>query len=97
MAKETRTIPVHALGDDRIHLAPPHLGRLRQGQLKTLCGLVAVTALSPFVMAEDSRKRCPACFGTAKPKKPKATESGGKEPPKRPSSARSKQKTPRRG
>ena len=57
-----QTIPVHALGDERIHLALPHRGRLRQGQLKTLCGLQAVTALSPFVLAEKGN-RCRTCFG----------------------------------
>ncbi|HVV65724.1 MAG TPA: hypothetical protein VHC42_09655, partial [Rhizomicrobium sp.] len=66
MTREPRTIPVHVLGDERIHLAPPHFGRLKQGQLKTLCGLVAVTALSPFVMAEEKRARCPVCFRTGK-------------------------------
>jgi hypothetical protein len=64
-----RTIPVHALADDRIHLAPAHLGRLRQGQLKTLCGLVAVTALSPFVLADPEMARCKTCFGVSQPVK----------------------------
>jgi hypothetical protein len=63
---ETRTIPVHALADERIHLAPAHLGRLKQGRLKTICGLLAVTALSPFVLAEPERRRCPTCFPAAK-------------------------------
>jgi hypothetical protein len=63
MAKATQqTIPVHALGDERVHLAVPHRGRLRQGQLKTLCGLQAVTELSPFVLAETGN-RCRTCFG----------------------------------
>ena len=56
------TIPVHALGDQRIHLALPHLGRLRQGQLKTLCGLQAVTELSPFILAQKGQRRCRRCF-----------------------------------
>ena len=57
------TMPVHALGDDRIHLALKQPGRLRQGYLKTLCGLQAVTALSPFAVAGRSAKRCRKCFG----------------------------------
>jgi hypothetical protein len=55
-------IPVHALGDERTHLALPYRGRLRQGRLKTLCGLHAVTELPLFVMAE-TRDRCRKCFG----------------------------------
>lgn len=58
-----RTIPVHALADERVHLAAAQLGRLKQGYLKTLCGLQAVSALSPFVLAEKGRKKCPTCFG----------------------------------
>jgi hypothetical protein len=54
-------IPVHVLGDTRIHLAPPHRGRLRQGRLKTLCGKLAVSELPLFVMAEK-KGRCPKCF-----------------------------------
>ncbi len=60
--KPTRTIPVHALDDKRTHLALPQLGRLRQGRLKTLCGLQAVTALPLFAMAEAGN-RCKTCFG----------------------------------
>jgi hypothetical protein len=56
-----QAIPVHALGDERIHLALPHRGRLRQGRLTTLCGLQAVTELSPFVLAEKGN-RCRTCF-----------------------------------
>ena len=48
MPEPSRTIPVHVLADERIHLASAHLGRLKQGRLKTLCGLLAVSALSPF-------------------------------------------------
>ena len=62
-AKPTRTMPVHALADDRVHLAVEHRGRLKQGRLKTLCGLQAVTALSPFVLADKAQKRCRTCFG----------------------------------
>ena len=58
-----RTIPVHALADERVHLAPAQLGRLRQGYLKTLCGLQAVSALSPFALADKSQKQCKTCFG----------------------------------
>ena len=54
-------IPVHVLGDTRVHLAPPHRGRLRQGRLKTLCGKLAVSELPLFVMAEK-KGRCPKCF-----------------------------------
>ena len=61
MAKRVRTIPVHALDDKRTHLALPHHGRLRQGRLKTLCGLQAVSELALFAMAEE-RSRCKKCF-----------------------------------
>lgn len=57
------TMPVHALGDERIHLALTQRGRLKQGYLKTLCGLQAVSALSPFALADAGRKRCKTCFG----------------------------------
>jgi hypothetical protein len=57
-----QTMPVHVLGDDRIHLAQRHLGRLRQGNLKTLCGQLAVSELSPFVLANVHAERCPVCF-----------------------------------
>ena len=63
MAGPTRTIPVHVLADERIHLAPAHAGRLRQGRLKTLCGKIAVSALSPFSVAEPGKQRCRTCFG----------------------------------
>ena len=63
MKNPRRTIPVHALADERIHLALAHLGRLRQGQLKTLCGLQVVSELSPFAVAEPGRSRCRTCFG----------------------------------
>ncbi len=55
-----RTIPVHALDDERMHLSPAHLGRLKQGTLKTLCGRLAVTELSPFATA--TTKGCRTCF-----------------------------------
>ena len=62
MAKApVRTIPVHALDDDRVHLAPARRGHLRLGRLKTLCNKLAVTELSPFAAAGP--KRCKACFG----------------------------------
>jgi hypothetical protein len=60
--KPQRTIPVHALADERTHLALPHHGRLKQGQLKTLCGLQVVSALSPFALAEPAKTRCRTCF-----------------------------------
>jgi hypothetical protein len=60
--KPARTIPVHALADKRIHLAPAHLGRLKQGYLKTLCGLQVVSELSPFALAEPGRLGCRTCF-----------------------------------
>ena len=62
MKKPRRTIPVHALADERIHLALAHLGRLKQGYLKTLCGLQVISELSPFAVAEPTRLRCRACF-----------------------------------
>jgi hypothetical protein len=61
---ERRTIAVHALGDERVHLAVAHLGRLKQGRLETLCGRLAVTRLSPFaVAAAKASDRCRVCFG----------------------------------
>ena|SRR5581483_3574661 len=62
MASERRTIPVHALGDERVHLAPPHHGRLRQGRLKTLCDKQAVSELPLFTSIEP-KSRCRTCFG----------------------------------
>lgn len=62
-AKPRPTMPVHALADDRAHLALKQPGRLKQGYLKTLCGLLAVSALSPFALADDSLARCKTCFG----------------------------------
>jgi hypothetical protein len=62
MAKTAkRPIPVHALGDERLHLALPYRGRLKQGRLNTLCGLQAVSELPLFAMAEKG-KRCKTCF-----------------------------------
>jgi len=61
VVKPQRTIPVHALDDRRVHLAPAHLGRLAQGRLKTLCGLLAVTELPLFAPAGGNR--CRTCFG----------------------------------
>jgi hypothetical protein len=60
--KEQRTIPVHALGDERVHLALPHHGQLRQGRLKTLCGKQAVSEL-PLFAAIEAKSRCRTCFG----------------------------------
>jgi hypothetical protein len=57
LAKPQPTIPVHALDDSRVHLAPPHHGRLAQGRLKTLCGKLAVTALPLFAAAGGNRCR----------------------------------------
>ncbi len=54
-------IPVHALDDPRIHLAPAQRGRLRQGRLKTLCGKLAVSELPLFAVAE-AKGRCRTCF-----------------------------------
>jgi hypothetical protein len=61
--KARRTIPVHALADERVHLALAQLGRLRQGQLKTLCDKIAVSELSPFALAGPKAERCRVCFG----------------------------------
>ena len=61
MKKEQRTIPVHALGDERVHLALPHHGRLRQGRLKTLCDKLAVSELPLFATIE-AKSRCRLCF-----------------------------------
>jgi hypothetical protein len=61
---ERRTITVHAFGDERVHLALAHLGRLKQGRLETLCGRMAVTQLSPFAAAAaKASDRCRVCFG----------------------------------
>ena len=62
MKQPQRTMPVHALDDKRVHLALPHHGLLRQGRLKTLCGLQAVSELSLFAAIEPKR-RCRICFG----------------------------------
>src|SRR5689334_8334792 len=51
------------MGDERVHLALAHLGRLKQGRLLTLCGKLAVTELSPFVAAGAASERCRTCFG----------------------------------
>ena len=48
------------MDDQRVHLAPAHLGRLRQGQLSILCGRLAVTELSPFAAATPNR--CRTCY-----------------------------------
>ncbi|MCB1501380.1 MAG: hypothetical protein KDK07_16610 [Bauldia sp.] len=60
MAKPQRTMPVHALDDARVHLAPVRRGHLAQGRLKTLCGKLAVTELPLFAAA--GRNRCRTCF-----------------------------------
>lgn len=62
-ARPQRTIPVHVLADERVHLALHQLGRLRQGRLKTLCGKVAVSELTPFALAGPKSARCRTCFG----------------------------------
>jgi len=62
-ARPRRTIPVHVLADERVHLALSYLGRLRQGQLKTLCGKLAVSELTPFALAGPKSTRCRTCFG----------------------------------
>ncbi|CAN5172065.1 hypothetical protein BH10PSE9_BH10PSE9_11450 [soil metagenome] len=59
--RRSRTIAVHAMGDERVHLAPARLGHLRQGRLQTLCNRLAVTELSPFAAA--TANRCRTCFG----------------------------------
>lgn len=58
--KPVRTIPVHVLDESRVHLAPPRLGHLAQGRLKTLCGKLAVTELPLFAAAGGNR--CRTCF-----------------------------------
>ncbi len=61
---ERRTITVHVLGDERVHLSLSHLGRLKQGRLETLCGKLAETQLSPFAAAAaKAADRCRTCFG----------------------------------
>ncbi len=62
MPSERRTIPAHALGDERVHLALPHHGRLRQGRLRTLCGKQAVSEL-PLFASIEAKSRCRICFG----------------------------------
>ncbi len=61
MANGQRTIPVHVLGDERVHLALPHHGRLRQGRLNTLCGKQVVSEL-PLFASVEATARCRACF-----------------------------------
>jgi hypothetical protein len=82
---ERRTITVHTLGDERVHLALAHLGRLEQGRLLTLCGKLAVTQLSPFAAAAaKAADRCRTCFGKVDDNglvKAKATAKPSKERP----------------
>jgi hypothetical protein len=80
MQAPKRTIAVHVLGDERTHLAPPHLGRLAQGRLKTLCGKLAVGELSPFQLLK-AEQRCPDCFAEAR--KIGALEADAEEKPKK--------------
>jgi hypothetical protein len=80
----TRTITVHAFDDERIHMAPAQLGRLKQGRLNTLCGRLAVTELSPFAAAAAASARCRVCFA-------KIDESGHVKPgalPAKPATAK---------
>jgi hypothetical protein len=89
--KHIRTIAVHAMGDERVHLAPARLGHLKLGRLKTLCGRLAVTALSPFAAAEPNR--CRTCFGKVDEQGYASLDSPAAKAPapkKRPAPARSK-------
>ena len=63
MKQPQRTMPVHALDDKRVHLALPHHGLLRQGRLKTLCGLQAVSELSS---SPQSSRSAAAAFASAR-------------------------------
>jgi hypothetical protein len=63
MKKPRATMPVHALGDERVHLALRQHGNLKLGRLKTLCGKQAVSELSLFAVAAGSSNRCRTCFG----------------------------------
>jgi hypothetical protein len=95
----TRTITVHAFGDERVHLAPAQLGRLKQGRLKTLCGKLAVTELSPFAAAAAASQRCRTCFGKIDDDghvQPVATPGKAVKPASSPKPAKAKPK-PRRG
>ena len=73
---------VHAFGDERVHLALAHRGRLKQGRLATLCGKMAVTELSPFAAAGRASDRCRVCFAKVDEdglvKAPSASESKAK-------------------
>lgn len=82
-AKRIRTIPVHALDDDRVHLAPARPGHLRRGRLKTLCGKLAVTALSPFAAAGPNR--CRTCFARVDDEGYLTTGQSDEAPPASPS------------
>ena len=81
-AKRIRAIPVHAIDDERVHLAPARLGHLRQGRLKTLCGKLAVTALSPFAAAAP--RRCRICFAKVDGEGFYSPEEGDEAPPPSP-------------
>ena len=82
---ERRTITVHALGDQRVHLALAHLGRLKQGRLLTLCGKLAVTQLSPFAAAAvKAADRCRICFGKVDEDGMVKAEAAAKQAPEQP-------------
>jgi len=81
VSRPQRTIPVHVLADERVHLALAHLGRLKQGRLKTLCAKMAVSELSPFALAEPSRQRCRTCFAKVDEQgHPQSEPAGGSTP-----------------
>ena len=75
-ARRVRTIAVHAMGDERVHLAPARLGHLRLGRLQTLCNKLAVTELSPFAAAGSNR--CRTCFGKVDAEGMLTVEAAGK-------------------
>jgi len=59
-----KTVPVNAAGDDvTVHLAPPGLrGKMLDGRLETLCGLIMVSQLAGLP-TKPVKNRCPVCYG----------------------------------
>ena len=68
MKEPKKTVPVNAAApDDRVHLAPPGMrGKMMDGRLETLCGLIAVSQLAGLP-TKHIRNRCPDCYGKVDP------------------------------
>ena len=64
MKEPKKSVVVNAAGDEvRVHLAPPGVrGKMLDGRLETLCGLIAVRQLDGLP-TKHIRNRCPDCYG----------------------------------